>query len=168
MFSTALSTAVGSEDEIQIYLTILISLKYSLNWEYRNPNYWPLKILATKWPLSLSILTAIFRAATKSWLWMYWSISWNPVMSGAPSLMTKSTLFPLNASSIFFSVSFLVISPTMWCTFGMGAVYCKSTETILSPWMKEDDYLSMIIFGEEVFIGKFFSTDLTPTSGGTT
>jgi hypothetical protein len=47
VFGTALPAAVRPESTHN-YFTILISLKYSLNWEYKNPNYSPLKIVATK------------------------------------------------------------------------------------------------------------------------
>lgn len=41
---------------------------------------------------------------------------------------------PLKASRIWANVSFLVISPVMWCTLSIGAVSCKSTDTILNPY----------------------------------
>jgi hypothetical protein len=75
----------------------------------------------------------MLRAATNSWDCMYWSMSWNPVISGAPSQITKSQSYPLNASSILVKVSPFVISPTMWYTLSIGAVYCKSTDTIRLP-----------------------------------
>jgi hypothetical protein len=76
----------------------------------------------------------MLRAATSSCDWMYWSISWNPVISGAPSHITRSHSSPLKAYKILLRVSPFVMSPTIWYTLSIGAVYCRSTETMRSPF----------------------------------
>lgn len=70
------STLEGRED---LGLTMSTWLKKTLNCEVRKVVSWPLKTLEMKVPPGRMVLRQISRAATSSWDWTYWSMSWKPV-----------------------------------------------------------------------------------------
>ena len=113
-----------------------------------------LNILATNVPPCLRTCVVMFRAARSSWAWIYSSISWRPVTSGAPSQTTRSAEPPSNSETILLAVESLVMSPCSWMTPGRGAMACRSTATILTSSLS----ISGLLNYEEDLISNFSSS----------
>ena len=71
-------------------LATVTSSKNILSCEKSKDMSFPRNILATKSPPGLRTWVVMLRAANRSWAWMYSSMSWRPVTSGAPSHTTIS------------------------------------------------------------------------------
>ena len=90
-------------------LATVTSSKNILSCEKSKDMSFPRNILATKSPPGLRTWVVMLRAANRSWAWMYSSMSWRPVTSGAPSHTTISAdrqVWPLVK---IFSLSFCLL-----------------------------------------------------------